>query len=192
MKWRLPIFFGVGGLLLLLVGWRVYGYKTEEKVEFIDSNGPEAEIIRADISGAVQKPDVYEMAAHARIQDLVEIAGGFSEEADLVWVAKRLNLAAKLTDGVKVYIPKTNEVDEVSTKGRLAVGQDVLPETTTKDIVNINTASKSELEELPGVGPVTADKFITNRPYQAIEDLVTKKVIGAKTLEKIKEMVSVY
>ncbi len=195
LKWRIPLLCGLGGLFLLIVGWRVYGYKTGEKVEFIDSASLEAEIIQVDISGAIQKPDVYEIAAGARVQDLLEIAGGFSEEADQVWVARKINLAAKLIDGGKIYIPKVGEVGPPA-GGVVKVEQgnttEVLSETIAKDIVNINTASKDELEDLPGIGPVTAEKIIGNRPYQTIEELVTKKAVGQKTLDKIREQLSVY
>lgn len=188
MKWRLPTFICIGGILLLFVGLRVYGYKTGEKVEFIETKELETESIRVDISGAVEKPGVYEMVTDQRVADALEIAGGLSEEADREWVAKRLNLAAKLTDGWKIYIPKSGEGDQENKENQGMV----LAETISEDILNINTASKSELEDLPGIGPVTAEKIITNRPYQNIEELVTKKVLGAKTLEKIKEHVTVF
>ena len=59
-------------------------------------------------------------------------------------------------------------------------------------MVNINTASETELDALPGVGPVTAQKIISNRPYQKIDDLVSKKAVGASVFSKIKDQISIY
>ena len=63
---------------------------------------------------------------------------------------------------------------------------------STQAQVNINTASQSDLESLPGIGPVTASKIISDRPYQIVEDLVNKKAVSKAVFEKIKDQIVVY
>lgn len=63
---------------------------------------------------------------------------------------------------------------------------------TSSGTININQASESELDALPGIGPVTAQKIISNRPYQSVEDLLNKKAVGASEFAKIKDQMSVY
>lgn len=133
--------------------------------------------IVVDVRGAVVSPGVYELPLEARVQDALIIAGGLAEGADRNFVSKSINLAQKIQDGSKVYIP--------------FIGETVAGVSTQTTGININTASESELDTLSGIGPATASKIIENRPYQAVEDLVSKKVIGQKTFEKIKEKITV-
>lgn len=132
--------------------------------------------ILVDISGAVAVPGVYQLPAVARLELAIKVAGGLTSGADKEYIAKNLNLASSLSDGAKVYIPKKGEeVSEESVSG------------ATK--ININTTSASELEALPGIGPKTAEKIINGRPYQSIEDLLLKKVVGKNVFEKIKDKI---
>lgn len=141
--------------------------------------------ITVDVEGAVVKPGVHELSANSRLQDGLISAGGLSEDANREWVSKNLNLAAKLTDGGKIYIPKAGEnsggIGGSGSTGSLTTGQ-----------ININSASESELDSLPGVGAVTAQKIISNRPYSSIEELLNKKVISSKVFSQIKEKIGVY
>jgi competence protein ComEA len=123
----------------------------------------------------------------ARVEDALRVSGGLNAEADTEWVAKQVNLAQKLTDGAKLYIPRESEQKN---PGILIAG--VLgTESTSESIININTASKDRLDELPGVGAITAQKIIDNRPYQRIEELLSKRVLYKSTFEKIKTKISV-
>ncbi len=145
----------------------------------------EASYIVIDVDGAVVNPGVYKLPVEARVQDALIIAGGLAEGADRDFVSKNINLAQKMQDGSKVYIPFMGEaVSGASTQ--TSTGQ--IDQTT---IININSATDHELDTLPGIGPATASKIIENRPYQAVEELVEKKVIGQKTFEKIKDKISV-
>lgn len=143
--------------------------------------------ITVDIAGAIQKPGVYKLKADSRIQDALIAAGGLSAKADREQLAKDLNLAAKLTDGAKVYIPFVGE--QASVGGSSTQG--VTGGSTMNNHVNINTATSQELEDLPGIGEVTAGKIIAARPYASLEELVTKKAVGKSVFEKIKGQVSV-
>jgi competence protein ComEA len=117
------------------------------------------------------------------------MAGGMSQDADKIKVSQTLNLAAKLSDGAKLYIPSVGE--QMMTSQESNNSMSVLSSSNTNGI-NINQASASELEALPGIGKVAADKIIKNRPYQNISELVEKKVIGGSVFEKIKTKISIY
>lgn len=146
-----------------------------------------------DVSGAVQKPGVYRMPENARIEDALAAAGGFSEDVDFDWTQHSLNLAAKVSDGMKIYIPKVGEEIPLRQGFAREASGAVAGETTvssTNGLVSINSASSSELEDLPGIGPVTAGKIIDNRPYSSIDELLSKKAVGKSTFEKIKTLIS--
>jgi competence protein ComEA len=141
-----------------------------------------------DVSGAVRKPGVYRLKEKSRIEDALLAAGGVSEDADQEYIARSVNLASVLSDGAKVYIPFENEGGNPSGAGFL--GGDVLGAESEK--VNLNTASTSQLEDLPGIGEVTAGKIVSGRPYSDIQELVKKKIVSQKVYDGIKEKVSVY
>ena len=136
-----------------------------------------------DVGGAVIKPGVYELKGGVRVNEALIAAGGLGETADREWVEKNLNLAAKVTDGQKIYIPSKNSNKD----GPLYKG----PSFVT-DKININSASIAELDTLWGVGEATAKKIIDNRPYGAVEELLTKKAVKSNVYEAIKDSVSVY
>lgn len=150
---------------------------------------PPAKQITIDIEGAVMKPGVYALRAEGRVQDALIAAGGLSQDADRQKVAQTLNLAAPLTDSAKIYIPAVGE--EMAASDGSSTGSSGTGVAGSKT-VNINQASESDLDALPGVGPVTAQKIISSRPYQSVQDLLDKKVVGASVFTKIKDQVSVY
>lgn len=143
--------------------------------------------ISIDVEGSVVKPGVYQFDDGDRVEDAIEAAGGLTEQADLVWIEKNMNRAAKLTDGGKIYIAKKGEpgVAEV------LVGKQENTLGVTTGLININSASQSVLESLPGVGPVTAGKIIDGRPYQSVEELKSKKAIGNSLYDKIKDKLTI-
>lgn len=163
--------------------------------------------LSVDVSGAVYNPGVYEASAGARIGDLVEMAGGISYEADRYFVARNFNMARFVGDQDKIYIPfmfdialgtftERKRVLEYlqplgETSDRSSENLSVNSEQTEKGLtVSINESSAEELDTLPGVGSVTVQKIIENRPYIAIEDLLNKKVLNQSTYEKIKDNIS--
>ncbi|RJP45870.1 MAG: hypothetical protein C4584_02510 [Armatimonadetes bacterium] len=173
------------GLMFLGIGVIQFLGHKETEIEFqkgeslVEKN--EAKDIIVDVSGEVIEPGVYKLTSDARIQDALIAAKGLADGADREYVAKYVNLAQKVSDGMKIYIPKRSSSAVLSSYS------------SSNEKINVNTASISELADgLPGVGKVTAEKIIRFRPYSSIEDLVKNKVVGQSTFEKIKEMVSVY
>ena len=149
--------------------------------------------IIVEIVGAVEKAGVYKMKIGDRIDDLLITAGGISATADRVWVDKYINRAAKLTDGQKIYIYHSGELTAKESSG-IKLDQGVLgvAGSDPASFININTASQSELEKLNGIGPVYAQNIIEQRPYSNAQELVSKRVISQKILDKIKNEITVY
>lgn len=187
----LPIILGGIGLILLAVGFFQFFYnKTEESpLVFEEGSAEEEEITEfvVDVSGAVINPGVYKLKPDARIVDALAQAGGLSEDADRQYVEKNINLAGKVSDGLKLYIPRTGE-EILSADGTNGSNSSIVG--SGSEVINVNTASSSQLEELPGIGEVTAQKIIDGRPYSTIEDLLTKKVVGNAAFEKIKDKIA--
>lgn len=134
------------------------------------------------------------MPKDSRVEDALISAGGLSTSADRTWTVRYLNLAARLSDGQKIYIPKLGEQSEVLTANNSSSYQNVSSSFSNQEsgLVNINTASQKELEELPGIGPVYAQSIIEHRPYSSVDELLSKGVLKKSTFEKIKDKVSLW
>lgn len=192
---RLLVFLLIG---LILIGFGVLLFKTNiltqsDSVEILQGTTEPQNIsqeIVVEISGAVEKEGVYKMKMGDRIDDLLIVSGGLSVNADRDFVSKKINRAAKLFDGQKVYIYQKGELSAKELQG-IKVDQDVLGDSSS-GLVNINTASLSELDKLSGIGPVYAQKIIDNRSYSTLEELVSKGVIGQSLFDKIKNDISLY
>ncbi len=157
--------------------------------------------ITVDVEGAVVKPGLVTLLSGNRVEDAIVAAGGLRRDADEIFVAQNINRAMKLVDGMKLYIPSVGEdqtsynpklngsIDETSHNFSAVVAK---PGASSQNgaFVSINMASKDDLDSLPGVGPVTAQKIIDNRPYASLDDLVTKKAIGPSLYAKLKNMLS--
>ncbi len=147
--------------------------------------------IAVHVAGAVSRPGVYYVAEGSRLYEAVEEAGGYLEDADL----NRVNLAQPLFDGQRVEIPLKNPGEPGSAAVPGADGEN-LSLASEQDRVNINTASRAELETLPGIGAVKAASIVSYRerhgPFQRIEDLVKVSGIGEKTVENIRDLITVY
>jgi competence protein ComEA len=138
------------------------------------------------ILGAVAKPGLYQLHDGARAVDAVAAAGGFTAEAD----RQQLNLARLVSDGEQIYVPKVGEAGS-GPPGSSAVGG----AGAVGGKVNINTASESDLETLPRVGPTMAKRIIAwreaNGRFATIEDLMSVTGIGEKTFAELKDLVTV-
>ena len=183
----IPLALGGIGVLLVLFGlFQIFANKQSQSSLVLEEEGQTSEKseIVIDIEGAVIKPGVYKLPGDSRTVDALAAAGGLSQDADRNWVEKNINLAQKALDGLKIYIPREGEeILSQSSSIQSNVG-------SGGPVVNINNATSSNLEALPGVGNVTASKIIEGRPYSAVEELLEKKIVGQATYEKIKDKVS--
>ncbi|MGB9911594.1 MAG: helix-hairpin-helix domain-containing protein [Microgenomates group bacterium] len=198
IKFKIPLIILFWGVIFLGLGFLFLKIQTQEtpKIEIISSEENSSKnTIFVDLQGAVEKPGVYELPTNSRINDLLIRAGGLSASADRDWVSKNINLAQKLTDGIKIYIPTQDEVRKFGGPG-ISISQEsggvagVSSQVSGK--ININTASQFQLESLWGIGPSRAKAIIANRPYQNIEELVTKAKIPQSVFEKIKDQITTY
>lgn len=141
------------------------------------------------VEGAVSRPGVYELSAGSRVRDAIDLAGGFLPQAD----GGKLNLAAFLEDGGRILVPEKQE--QAAASSMLAGQSPGQRENLPVELININTADAARLEELPGIGPVTAQKIIdyrnTEGAFAAIADIQEVSGIGPVTFERIKNMITV-
>lgn len=184
---------------LFILGYGIVGSlssnKQNENLQITDFSQNSAAIASSsalqnhvDVEGAVAKPGVVTVGQNARVQEVLAAAGGLSSQADTQWMKKHLNLAAKIQDGVKLYIPSVGEATTASSGlvGGISNTQVMGSETSQ---IDLNSASSDSLDGLPGIGPVTAQKIIAARPYTSVEDLLTKKVVSQSIFSKIKDLV---
>ena len=153
--------------------------------------GASARVV-VEIVGAITRPGVYELPPSSRVGDLVDAAGGYSPRVDTERAAKALNLAAVLSDGDQVRVPSRDDT-EPDVGGGSAGGGEPGP-AGPGGLVDLNRATSSELDALPGIGPVTAGKIIAAReeaPFATVDDLRTRKLVGEKTFEQLKPLVTV-
>lgn len=178
-SWR-SFFIGLcAGLLsaaLILIG----NGRLEGKPILLSTPG-EAPGVRISIRGAVVSPGIYRLAPGSIIQDALQAAGGVLPQGD----TSRLNLAAPLSDGQELRIPLQTPTPAPGTPSA------PIPQNSGK--VNLNTATLDELQELPGIGPVLAQRIIEyreiNGPFQSVDDLLNVKGIGPSLLDKIRDLV---
>lgn len=140
------------------------------------------------ISGAVAQPDVYTLPADARVKDLVVAAGGFTPEAD----SERINLAAPVQDAQHIHVPRVGEQSGTAMPEDVSGGTAAQP---TGGLININTASQAELEDLSGIGQALAQRIIayrtTNGPFTSVDELQAVTGIGASLVANIRDQVTV-
>lgn len=189
----------IGSIVILIIFsvFLLVGYFTSKPPKALDSKevfNETASIeskgnkdITAYINGEVKNPGVYKVKEENRVEDLVKIAGGFTENADKY----KLNLAKKLRDEDYIYVDKKIEGQNAAVAPQNSrsngVGQN--------GKININTASKEELKTIPGIGDLTAQKIIDyrekNGSFSTVEDLKKVGRIGDKTLEKMKDKMDI-
>ena len=155
-----------------------------------DPSGAAGSTIRAallvEVSGAVAKPGVYRLADGARIIDAIEAAGGFGPRVDMARADAALNLAAPIHDGDELHVPSRDDaavpVPSSGTAGSTGA---------SGGLIDLNTATDAQLDSLPGVGPATVAKIVGARPFATVDELQAKGVVGEKTLEKLRPLVTV-
>ncbi len=168
----------------------------------VDTDG----VVYVDIGGAVKQPMLAELPVGSRVEDAIQAAGGLKKNADL----SEVNRAAVLTDGEKVYIPQEGEESGFAGSGSSGAGlagaggggSSASTSSGGSNLsgvssgrININTADVTLLQQLTGVGPVTAQKIVDYREqngnFGSIEELKNVSGIGEKTFEKMKDDITI-
>lgn len=147
-------------------------------------------MIYVDIKGAVKVPGIYQLKNQQRIWDALALAlaGGVSEEADTAQV----NYAQKVKDQMIIYVPKKGE----SVAQSLETLQESAPaQQNQEEKINVNTATEAELQTISGIGAKKAQEIIRFRdeqgPFKTVEELKNVPGIGEKTVERLKDMLTV-
>ncbi|HET7027360.1 MAG TPA: helix-hairpin-helix domain-containing protein [Candidatus Limnocylindrales bacterium] len=190
------IILAVGGaviaslVLALAIG---VGQGSDERTVIVPSAGASGDAtatgaapIVVEVSGAVQRPGLVRLPAGSRIADAIAAAGGYGPGVDAE-AARALHLAQPVADGDQVRVPARGDPTAASGGGRP-------PSVGPGAPIDLNTATAEQLDTLPGIGPATAAKIITartERRFASLDDVRDRKVVGAATLDKIKDLVVV-
>lgn len=147
-----------------------------------------SQVLVVHVAGAVHTPGVYRLDAGSRVVDAVLAAGGVAADSN----SDAINLAAVLTDGARVYVPRVGEVSPpVALVGSGAAGAG----STTSGPVNLNSATADDLDTLPGVGPATAAAILAYRdqhgPFTSVDDLADVRGIGPVKLDALRGLIAV-
>lgn len=156
-----------------------------ESMEVITKKEEEKETVKivVDIKGEIKNPNIYWLEEGCIIEDLINVAGGITEEGDL----SKINRAQKLNDHEVVIIPNINDKESEI--------ENIIPSSNDKNKVNINTASINELDTLSGIGPSKAEAIIKyreeNGTFKSIEEIKNVTGIGEALFEKFKENITI-
>ncbi len=193
-------FFFANAVNMLIPGSR-------EDSELPSDCAAEESFIYIELGGAVNKPGVYRVEKNSRLKEVVDMAEGFSSDYDYLWTAKNINLSKTLEDAEKVFIPfasaKTSgnqsgaglpayyfAVDSVGNSATETNSSSSSDNSTSSGKTNVNSATLAELDELPGVGAVYAQKILDNRPYSDYQDLMDKAGLSQSLMDKIKDSIT--
>lgn len=180
------------GIIIILIGALIFSLnrpkEREDKSPSIIIEDTNSTKVAVHIGGAVRNPGLYYLDSNSRVADAIQSAGGPTADADL----DAINLASRITDGSKIIVPSRMKGIE----DRSIIDSNQSSETSrSSDKININTASAKELEELPGIGNVLAERIVsfreTNGPFKSIEDIKKVSGIGEKKFESIKDLIVV-
>lgn len=209
-KKQLIILITIGGVIVFVIGYYLYTTTSNESYEQLDIISEEKddknkenveneqeEMIVIHIAGEVKKPGIVKIKEGARIADIIEEAGGLTEKANIT----NINLAYIIEDGQKIIIPSKEEKVEIEQEGYIQTenGAGIINEeqgiSNKNQVVNINKATKEELQTLQGIGESTAEKIITYRKengnFKQIEDIKNVPGIGDAKYENIKGKINV-
>jgi competence protein ComEA len=179
--------FVIGAVIVVISLFRGILDDREVQVEYLKGgnqvSGEADSKIFVDIEGEVISPGVYELADGSRVKDVLMMAGGLSGNADREFCEKNLNLSEVLKDSQKIYIPALSDTPAMT-------GYSVANSNGNR--VCINTATVAELDTLWGIGPARAEAVVKNRPYQSIDDLVSKGVLTKSIVDKNRDSLTVY
>lgn len=158
----------------------------------VESDIASSRTITVDIKGAVKKPGVYELPSDSRVNDAILLAGGVTAEAD----RQSVNFAQKLNDEAVVYVASQGEnISVVAANKAVASTAEAVGAGDSSDKVNLNTATLADLQTISGIGQKRAQDILDYRDgnggFKSVDDLSNVSGIGEKTLEKLREEVTV-
>lgn len=172
----------------------------------VTSKAAQTKTVRVQVSGAVLEPGIYDVPASCRVEEAIAAAGGMTENAD----SERVNLVRKVRDGMQIRVPVQKAAQTNRTQRKNAQAKSGLGASTTKkssstragteknnsavQIVRINSASASELQQLPGIGPALAKRIVETRSggrFNSADDLLRVPGIGKAKLAKLRDYVEV-
>jgi competence protein ComEA len=186
---------GVSFAVLALVGHRFAQVGAANKPETVAAPlEPETKtrarpLLVVDVVGAVRRPGLYRLHEGARIADAVRRAGGAKPKADLA----ALNIAAPLVDGIQILVP--SRAPPAGAPATAGAGGSAAAGTGAPTMqVSLSSATIEELDQLPGIGPVTAQKIVdyrtANGPFASVDDLDAVPGIGPTRIEQLRELVT--
>ena len=174
-------FLGVGLLLL------TSGNPRGEPIQLLPPPTPAPLVVH--ITGAVNKPGVYTLPPASRVGEAIDMAGGLSSNAD----SSLINLAQLVEDGEQIWVPY--KIQEIVVQDDVEIVSVQPTQSQLTNLININTATQTELESLSGIGPEYAKRIIQyrlkNGPFEKIEDIQDVKGIGPVTFEKIRSKITI-
>jgi competence protein ComEA len=180
-------------ILLIAIIFRLHGSSGEDvTIDAADMKEVSDELC-VDIGGAVSMPGVYKVKPDTRLFEVIEMAGGLTDNAD----TDSINQAAYVEDGQKIIIPvRRTAVDPGDTSDETADSDiaDISVSAGQPGLININTAGKEDLKSLTGIGDVMAERIIeyrTANPFKSKEDIMSVKGIGTATYDKIKDSITI-
>lgn len=172
----------------------------------VTSKAAQAKTVHVQVSGAVLEPGIYDVPASCRVEEAIAAAGGLTENAD----SERVNLVRKVRDGMQIRVPvqkaeRTSRTQSKKAQAKSGLGESALGKSgSTKagaeknnsavQSVRINSASASELQQLPGIGPALAQRIVETRSrgrFTSTEDLLRVPGIGKAKLAKLRDYVEV-
>lgn len=190
-------------ILLIIIFISLYFFTKDEDYQYISSNEIYTQStinttvendtnIFVHIAGEVLKPGIISLPLNSRISDAIEASGGTTDLADI----SQINLAYKLKDGQKIYVPSVYD-EEITEYIQNDAGNNIITTdlSSTTSLININSATQSELETLPGIGSSTALKIIDyrekNGDFKTIDDIMNVSGIGEAKFNNIKNYICI-
>ncbi len=164
-----------GGLLAIIGGASFLSLRPREIAA--PQRALERQAVTISIAGEVNQPGVYKLSWGTRVQAAIDAAGGVTAQAE----TSLINPAQILTDGDQVRIPAKGLASASNSTGRSM--------NPSKGRINLNTATKEQIETLPGVGPKLAQRLIEGRPYATLKDVDAIKGIGLSMLKKLESLI---
>lgn len=172
----------------------------------VTSKAAQAKTVRVQVSGAVLEPGIYDLPANCRVEEAISAAGGMTENAD----SERVNLVRKVRDGMQIRVPvqkaaRTNRTQRKNAQAESGLGESASGKSSSAKAgsgrnssmmqnVRINSASASELQQLPGIGPALAQRIVETRSrgrFSSADDLLRVPGIGKAKLAKLRNYVEV-